>query len=68
MELTVQPSIDMQKVRQRAYELWQADGMTSGRALEHWCEAERELVCADEMVPLARPKTSRSRKTAPRKS
>lgn len=67
MEHPVQPSIDTQKVRQRAYELWQSEGMMSGRALEHWCEAERELVAVDEVVALARPKTSKSRKTAARK-
>ncbi|HVB89414.1 MAG TPA: DUF2934 domain-containing protein [Beijerinckiaceae bacterium] len=59
----MQPSYDTHRVRQRAYEIWLAEGMTSGRDLEHWCAAERELVAADEMIALARPKP-KARKTS----
>ena len=31
-------------IRQRAYEIWQAEGQPDGRALEHWCRAEAETV------------------------
>lgn len=31
-------------IRQRAYEIWQAEGQPDGRALEHWCRAEAEAV------------------------
>ncbi len=29
-------------IRQRTYEIWQAEGQPDGRALEHWCRAEAE--------------------------
>ena len=32
-----------QRVRQRAYELWQAEGRPEGRAEQHWEQACREL-------------------------
>ena len=30
-------------IRQRAYEIWRAEGQPDGRALEHWCRAEAEI-------------------------
>ncbi len=30
-------------VRQRAYELWEANGCLQGFEAEHWCQAEREI-------------------------
>ena len=30
-------------IRQRAHEIWQAEGQPDGRALEHWCRAEAEI-------------------------
>lgn len=32
------------RIRQRAHELWEADGRPAGRELQHWLEAEREIV------------------------
>ena len=31
------------RIRQRAYELWEASGCPQGREAEHWLQAEREL-------------------------
>lgn len=31
-----------QRIRRRAHELWEAEGMPSGRATDHWLAAERE--------------------------
>jgi hypothetical protein len=31
------------KVRERAYQLWEAEGRPDGRHEEHWYQAEREL-------------------------
>ncbi|HUZ66476.1 MAG TPA: DUF2934 domain-containing protein [Beijerinckiaceae bacterium] len=67
MEHPVQPSVDMQKVRQRAYEMWLAEGMKNGRDLEHWCAAEREFVATEDVLALARPKPPTSRKVVARK-
>ena len=33
----------VEMIRQRAYEIWQAEGQPDGRALEHWCRAEAEV-------------------------
>ena len=32
------------RIRQRAQELWEADGRPEGRELQHWLEAEREIL------------------------
>ncbi len=32
-----------ERVRQRAYELWEASGCPQGFEAEHWCQAEREV-------------------------
>lgn len=34
---------DHDKIRERAYEIWDRDGRQDGRAQEHWSQAEREL-------------------------
>jgi len=30
-------------IRERARELWEAEGRPTGRALDHWLQAEREV-------------------------
>lgn len=32
----------LQRIRQRAYQLWMLEGQPEGRALAHWDEAERQ--------------------------
>jgi hypothetical protein len=32
-----------ERIKQRAYELWEADGRPHGKDAEHWARAEREL-------------------------
>ena len=34
------------RIRQRAYEIWQAHGQTDGKADEHWLAAEREVMAS----------------------
>ena len=44
------------RIEQRAYELWEANGRPEGRALDHWLQAEQEIVnqsMAGEEDPLA---------------
>jgi hypothetical protein len=36
-----------ERIAQRAYELYEAGGYEQGRALEHWLEAEREVIGED---------------------
>jgi len=45
-----------QKIEERAYALWEANGRPEGRALDHWLQAEQEIVnqsVAGEEDPLA---------------
>jgi len=35
------------RIRQRAFDLWQAEGMPEGREQEHWLAAEREVLLAE---------------------
>jgi hypothetical protein len=39
----VAPDADDDKIRQRAYEIWEDEGRPHGREREHWAAAEREL-------------------------
>jgi hypothetical protein len=44
------------RIEQRAYALWEANGRPEGRALDHWLQAEQEIVnqsMAGEEDPLA---------------
>jgi Protein of unknown function (DUF2934) len=43
------------RIRQRAYEIWNADGRADGKADEHWLAAEREVVSSN----IARPAIAR---------
>ena len=45
-------------IRQRAYEIWQAEGQPDGRALEHWCRAEAETVPSRPAVTAKKRSTS----------
>jgi len=48
---------DLQRrIEERAYELWQADGMQDGRELDFWLQGEQEVMnqsVAGEEDPLA---------------
>jgi hypothetical protein len=44
------PAID-EKIKQRAHELWEAEGSPEGRELESWLQAERELSEAPAATP-----------------
>ena len=34
---------DKQRIRERAYELWEREGRPHGRHMDHWTQAEREV-------------------------
>ena len=50
------------RIRQRAYEIWNAEGRADGKADEHWIAAEREVLSV-----LSAPSPA-SKASAPRKS
>ena len=42
-------SVEQDKIRDRAYQLWDKAGQPEGREQEFWYEAERELAEEDEV-------------------
>jgi hypothetical protein len=57
-----------ERIRQRAYALWQSEGHRHGRHEDHWHRAEREIA-AEEAGPGKAPRrASRPRKAATEKS
>jgi hypothetical protein len=50
--LHMEPSLE-QRIRERAYEIWNATGREDGRADEHWLSAERELIATPRVQPAA---------------
>jgi len=60
MEQSVQ-----ERIRQRAYQLWDTSGRMNGQAEQHWLAAEREilaerLVASPAMTRLRRSKRSKA--------
>ncbi|HUA33043.1 MAG TPA: DUF2934 domain-containing protein [Candidatus Binataceae bacterium] len=37
-----------QRIRERAYQIWQSKGCPDGEAEQHWCQAERELSTSND--------------------
>ena len=37
------------RIRERAYQLWEQEGRPEGRHLDHWLQAEHELVAENAM-------------------
>jgi len=57
-----------ERIRQRAYALWQSEGHRHGRHEDHWHRAEREIA-AEEAGPDGPPRRAgRPRKATPVKS
>jgi hypothetical protein len=57
-----------ERIKQRAYALWQSEGHRHGRHEDHWHRAEREIA-AEEAGPGATPRrASRSRKAPAEKT
>jgi hypothetical protein len=48
----MEPALE-QRIRERAYEIWNATGREDGRADEHWLSAERELLGSARRQPIA---------------
>jgi hypothetical protein len=44
-----------ERIRERAYEIWAANGCPDGQAEQHWFTAERELLDAQKTVLAAQP-------------
>lgn len=48
------PGIDEAWVRQRAHEIWVAEGMPEGKDFDHWCAATEEFRALPVKKPAAR--------------
>ena len=57
----MEQSLDV-RIRERAYEIWNAQGCPEGRADEHWLTAEREILTV-QPVPSSPSKSTASRKS-----
>jgi hypothetical protein len=55
-----------ERVRQRAYEIWQREGCPEGRAEEHWQMARTEIAMSEDQATATRPAPrARRRPTRP---
>lgn len=59
-----------QRIRDRAYAIWQEEGEPSGRAEEHWAKARAELMPAkpSKAAGAKKPKAPAEPKSAPKKA
>jgi hypothetical protein len=37
-----------QRVRERAYRIWEREGRPDGKSVEHWMQAEAEIVAEEQ--------------------
>ena len=58
------PSFE-QRVRERAYHLWESEGRPSGRHAEHWCVSEQAMLAEIVAAPASKPAKP---KAAPKKT
>jgi len=54
---------DEAAIRQRAYEIWQAEGAVDGQALSHWLRAQEEIDRAKSAKPTPSRTAARPRRT-----
>jgi hypothetical protein len=57
-----------ERIRQRAYALWQSEGHRHGRHEDHWHRAEREIAAEEAGPGGASRRTSRQRKAVAEES
>jgi DUF2934 family protein len=55
------------RIRERAYEMWTADGCADGQAEQHWLAAEREIL-ATSATSLAREPVPKKKRRSPARS
>jgi hypothetical protein len=54
-----------QRVRERAYHLWESEGRPSGRHAEHWLVSEQKMLAEIVTAPASKPAKP---KAAPKKT
>ena len=53
------------RIRQRAYEIWEREGCPEDNDLDHWLQAEQEMMVS-EMPEVSEPASTQSEKPARR--
>jgi hypothetical protein len=54
------------RIRERAYEIWTADGCVHGQADQHWLSAEREVLAASTAALAGKPAPKKKRRSSAR--
>jgi Protein of unknown function (DUF2934) len=54
------------RIRERAYEIWAADGYVHGQADQHWLAAEREILAASTVALVREPAPQKKRRSPAR--
>jgi hypothetical protein len=54
------------RIRERAYEFWNADGCVHGKADQHWIAAEREILAASMAATAGEPAPQKKRRSPAR--
>jgi hypothetical protein len=54
------------RIRERAYEIWAADGYVHDQADQHWLTAEREILAASTVAPVREPAPQKKRRSPAR--
>ena len=49
------------RIRERAYEIWTANGCVEGQADQHWLAAEREILTASTTLLPGKPAAQKKR-------
>jgi hypothetical protein len=57
-----------QRIEDRAYVLWERAGRPDGRHVEHWIQAEQEILSESKAKPPARKKAKATPKPSPKRS
>ena len=57
-----------ERIKQRAYELWQTEGHGHGRHEDHWHRAEREIAAEEAGSSKTPRRAARSKQATPEKS
>jgi DUF2934 family protein len=54
------------RIRERAYEIWTANGCVHGQADQHWLAAEREILATSASAIARKPTPQRNPRLPPR--
>lgn len=64
---TDMPQLDEHKIAARSYSIWESEGKPDGKALDHWLQAQSELVAEIKRTTKAPIKAKAKTATAAKK-